>query len=311
MSPLMTRRRALAILACGTGAIAVSTVRPTPSFEWHGIALGADASLLFQSASRERAEEAVAAALAEVDRLEAIFSLYLPDSEISRLNREGRISAPSLDLCSVLDLSRRLHSLTEGLFDPTVQPLWRHYAELALGSSTDDAGGTAPNLYAAGMVRVAVGSGVIRLPPGAAITLNGIAQGYITDRVADILRLRGWTSVLADLGEVRALEGRTFDVLVRGGSGRVSLAGGALATSATEGTLIGPGSGISHVLHPRTGRPAHRWRTVTVRHGSAAVADGVSTALLLADRTQARRILSRLSGASAWATTRSGSTVSL
>lgn len=311
MSPLMTRRRALAILACGTGAIAASAARSAACYEWHGIALGADASLLFHDASRKRAEEAVAASMAEVDRLEAIFSLFLPDSEISRLNREGRISAPSLDLRAVLDLSRRLHSLTDGLFDPTIQPVWRHYADLALKSSVLFDGGISRCLEAVGMERVAVGGEEVRLPPGAAITLNGIAQGYITDRVADILRLRGWTSVLADLGEVRALEGRTFDVLVRGGAGTVSLAGGALATSATEGTLIGSGSGISHVLNPKTGAPAHQWRTVTVRHTSAAVADGVSTALLLADRTQARRILSRLSGASAWATTQSGSTVSL
>jgi thiamine biosynthesis lipoprotein len=211
----------------------------------------------------------------------------------------------------VLGLSRRLHSLTDGLFDPTVQPLWQHYAELALGSLKDSSDGIARYLDAVGMDRVAVGSDEIRLPPGAAVTLNGIAQGYITDRVADILRLRGWTSVLADLGEVRVLEGKTFDVLVRGTPGTVSIAGGALATSATDATLIGPGSGISHVLDPRTSAPAHRWRTMTVRHASAAVADGLSTALLLADHTQARRILRRLAGASAWATSRSGTTVSL
>lgn len=312
MSHLLTRRRALVVLACGTGAaIAASTARSTPCYEWSGTALGADARLLFDGADRARAEAAVAACLAEVDRLEAIFSLFQPDSELCRLNRDGRIASPSLDLRAVLDLSRHLNVTTEGLFDPTVQPLWQHYADVALGIAEDGPAGAARFLASVGIHRVQGGGDEIRLPAGGAITLNGIAQGYITDRVADILRLRGWRDVLVDLGEVRALEGREFEILLRGGAGRVALAGGALATSATDGTLIGPGSGISHVLDPTTGAPAHQWRTVTVRHASAAVADGVSTALLLAERIRARRILSRLPGISAWATTRSGTKVSL
>lgn len=311
MTNVITRRRTLAILASTVGALAAARASLATSYEWHGVAIGADASMVFDGASRERAEEAVAASMAEVARLESIFSLFLPDSEISRLNRDGRISAPSLDLRAVLELSRRLHSLTEGLFDPTVQPLWKHYADVALEPSKHGGNDIAPFLRPVGMDRVVIGSDEIRLPPTAAITLNGIAQGYITDRVADILRLRGWRNVLADLGEVRVLEGRAFDVRVRGGLGRVWLSRGALATSATDGTLIGPGTGISHVLDPKTGAPAFRWRTVSVQHASAAVADGLSTALLLADGTQARRILSRLPAASGWATTADGTTVSL
>ena len=42
-------------------------------------------------------------------------------------------------------------------------------------------------------------------PPGMAITLNGIAQGYITDRVADLLRNEGFDQAMVDLGEWRAL----------------------------------------------------------------------------------------------------------
>ena len=41
--------------------------------------------------------------------------------------------------------------------------------------------------------------------PGMAVTLNGVAQGYITDRVADLLRVRGFDNVLVELGEIRAL----------------------------------------------------------------------------------------------------------
>ena len=43
---------------------------------------------------------------------------------------------------------------------------------------------------------------------GAAITLNGIAQGYATDRVVDVLRARGLSTTLVNMGEIRALGAR-------------------------------------------------------------------------------------------------------
>ncbi len=302
MTQLITRRRSLCILAGMAGGMALTTSSVSPRFVWEGIALGADARIVFDGASRDSAEEAVAACLAEVERLEGIFSLFDANSEIVRLNAEGRIRAPSLDLVMLLKLSRHLHHLTEGLFDPTVQPLWRHYADLALGLEHAASSDIAPFLARIGMERVAIDADEISLPPAMQITLNGIAQGYITDRVADLLRARGWSRLLIDLGEVRALEGKTFESAVRNSSGTISLTGAALATSATDGTLIGPGAGVSHVLEPATGRPAHIWRTVTVRHASAAIADGLSTALLLADRPRLSRIAGRLSATAVWAT---------
>ena len=43
---------------------------------------------------------------------------------------------------------------------------------------------------------------------GAAITLNGIAQGYATDRVVDVLRARGLSTTLVNMGEIRAIGAR-------------------------------------------------------------------------------------------------------
>jgi thiamine biosynthesis lipoprotein len=52
--------------------------------------------------------------------------------------------------------------------------------------------------------------------------------------------------------------------------------------------------GQPHILHPK-GQPA-RWSTVTVQADSAALADGLSTALVFATRDQTRRIRDRLAG---------------
>ncbi len=43
---------------------------------------------------------------------------------------------------------------------------------------------------------------------GMAITLNGIAQGYITDRIANLLDEYGFSQALVCLGEMHALDCR-------------------------------------------------------------------------------------------------------
>ena len=53
--------------------------------------------------------------------------------------------------------------------------------------------------------RIVLAADAIRLGHGQRITLNGLAQGYVTDRIADLLRARGFAHVLVDLGEQRAL----------------------------------------------------------------------------------------------------------
>ena len=115
MSTPLTRRRFIAIaatLAAGAGipfAISRKTNRPThsagPNQEgqpviWKGIALGSGAELRLFGVGRRQAEILINKVLAEVSRLEKIFSLYRDDSLISRLNREGRLKNPPSDFCS-------------------------------------------------------------------------------------------------------------------------------------------------------------------------------------------------------------------
>ena len=141
MTPL-NRRRFLALAAVCAGGAAVpwwfsrppsGTAEGASTDEqpviWEGIALGAGAQIRLYRTDGRLAESVIQKALAEVERLEKIFSLYRDDSDLSRLNREGRLNQPSADLLAVLSLSRHLHRLTGGAFDPSIQPLWHVYAD--------------------------------------------------------------------------------------------------------------------------------------------------------------------------------------
>lgn len=304
MEPKLTRRRALAVLA-GMG-LAAHGVRSAPArvLEWRGTALGADATLIFANADRVEAETALAACLREIERLEGIFSLHLDASEISRLNAHGSLDQPSFDMQALLTRSIEMHRATEGLFDPTVQAIWKfHLDQVAMGT---DVSATPPQdvLDKVGLEKIAVMADGVRLRQGMSISLNGIAQGYITDRVADILHGRGWKDVLIDLGETRALEGRAFDVMIGDSERRIALSNGALATSSSAPLVAGASGSLSHLFHPRSGTAASQeWSSVSVAHTSATIADALSTALMLCsgdDTRQARRIVSRFPAARAW-----------
>ena len=67
----------------------------------------------------DEADRAFAEAEAEVERLEQIMSRFRPDSELSRLNRDGTIDA-SQDLAEVVELALAARERTGGRFDPTV-----------------------------------------------------------------------------------------------------------------------------------------------------------------------------------------------
>jgi thiamine biosynthesis lipoprotein len=280
-----TRRRFLAIaaVACATSSLPAAVAAPVT--RWRGVALGASASITL---AHPRADRLIAAALAEIDRLEDVFSLHRPGSALARLNAAGALEAPPFDLVECLAVAGAVHRATGGAFDPTVQPLWAAHAAAW-------AAGAPPGTHALAAARALKGwEGVSVAPdrialarPGMALTLNGVAQGFIADRVARLLAAEGLTDVLIDTGEAVARGrdpfGAPWAATLPDGR-RETLSDAALATSAPLGTVFDAAGAFGHILDPETGLPAApRWRFVTVAAPSAAVADALSTACCLLD----------------------------
>ena len=276
---LLSRRRFIAISAA---AFAPSMVRAnTPDLHVEtGNALGAAVTLRLY---HPEAPRLAAMAMDEIRRLEAIFSLYLPDSALSRLNRDATLAAPPFELLDCLTLAGAVHRASRGRFDPTIQPLW-HAEANALERGRPLTHAERADLMAhVGWDGVTLGADAISLRRGMALTLNGIAQGFIADRVAALLANNKLSRALIDTGEMVALPDGTWPVKLAEG-GRLSLQNRALATSSPRGMTFG-GDGItSHIFDPATGRPiVSRWRSVTISAGSAALADALSTAGCLFD----------------------------
>ena len=185
-----TRRRFIGIAAAAGGLTLLppwAARAAGPELHvWRGTALGADACLQLHHPDPAEADRLIRHCLDEVARLERVFSLYRPDSALSELNRTGALATPPPELVAILDDCRRFHAQTGGAFDPTVQPLWRLYAS-HFATGGDPAG---PPAAALAEARARVGLDAVRASrariaftrPGMALTLNGIAQGWITDR---------------------------------------------------------------------------------------------------------------------------------
>ncbi len=307
MTAPLTRRRFIAISAAATASCAgAGPSLGRGAATWRGVALGASASIRIEGLSSDEAADMLDACVQEISRLEAIFSLYRRDSALSRLNRDGALLKPAPDLLAVISTARGVNRVSGGAFDPTIQPIWDLYARHFRQGAFPATAGPPPErvenaLKHVGLDKVVATPAAIRFRSrGMALTLNGIAQGYITDRVADLLRSHGVSNVLVNVGEIRALGGpkdRTHwaigiaDPNGNGAGGRqIALADQAIATSATSGTAFDGDGRFGHIIDPRSGYPAQQRRQVSVVADSTTLADAYSTAFCLLDPHDIRPI---------------------
>ena len=243
--------------------------------------MGTDVEILLDVEPSERAGRALDRAEAEFERLEQIMSRFRDDSELSLLNRHGRISRASPDLVRVVELALEARTATGGRFDPTV-----HDAVVAAGydrtfdavapDATSTPGHSSTrcggNVYVEGLT--------IELEPGTRLDLGGIGKGYAVDRVAELLAVTG--PCLVNAGG---------DLAVRGGSWPVGvtdeltleLSQGAIATSGRDRRRwLRDGQERHHLIDPSTGLSATGTPLkVTVVADSAVAAEVAAKAAFL------------------------------
>jgi thiamine biosynthesis lipoprotein len=182
-----------------------------------------------------------------LERWEAAFSLFRPESELSRVNRSpAHVLAVSPLFARTLEVALDMAAETDGLVDPTLCGRWP---------------------------QVALSRLMLSRPPGLSLDLNGVAKSLAVDEAAATLDGPGFVSVGGDL----AVRGPVDVALPAGGAIRV-VAGG-LATSGTA-------SRGQHLVDPETGRASEScWEQVTASGATCVDADVAAKAgFLLGER---------------------------
>jgi len=282
------------------------------------LAFGTSVSIAAVHAHPERARLAIGEALDEVRRVDRLCTVFRPGSEVGRLNAKGSLSRPDPGLVRLLRFSQRLADLSDGAFDPTVQPLW-------LVADRCRREGRRPSREELGAAHALVDWRALEVSarriafarPGMAITLNGVAQGWATDLALAALRARGVADALLDTGEMGSegerQPGRPWTVGVRHPRrpgevvARIVLDGRILAVS---GDYDAPFTGDfenHHVLDPRTGRSPPGVASVAVAAPVGMEADALTKPMMILDRARALRLLAHFPGAGAlWIDKRGG-----
>ena len=240
---------------------------------------------------------AARAALDIADRLEAQLSVFRETSELSGVNRcaAEQPTEVSRPLFALLQRAARIHAETGGAFDITSTPLSRCWGFLHREGRLPDSQAIADALTHVGMKLVTLDapSKTVRFQaPGVELNLGAIGKGYALDVMAKRLRRAGVQHALLSAGASSILaigdDGAGWPVHIRprlldgARVARLRLRDAAIATSgAGEQFVVVDGQRYGHVLDPRTGWPASGVVSATVVTRDAALADALSTAILV------------------------------
>ena len=249
-----------------------------------------------------RDEPAIAAAVRdELERVDALMSTYREDSELSRFNRHDSYDPFPLseETYAVLAGALAVSKQTGGAFDVTVGPLVNAWGFGRAGSDVQPSEGDLERLRGnTGWSKLTLNDAArtaSKAVPELQCDLSAIAKGFAVDQVASALEGLGFTDYLVEVGgEVRAggfnAVGEPWRIGVErpDESGRslqriLRVSGTGVATSGDYRQFREvDGERFSHVIDPRTGRPAtSRVASATVLHPTAMRADAFATALVV------------------------------
>jgi thiamine biosynthesis lipoprotein len=267
------------------------------SIEARRLVMGSELSVVALS-DAPGAFDVVQSALDAAERLDEVLSDWREDSELSSVNRAAglapvKVSEPMLDF---LEQSSRLWRETQGAFDPAIGELVRAWGFRGGPPRRPDLGELADVLAKSGFAGVAVDPAAstvaftrarVRLDPGA------IGKGMAVDAVAAALRRAGIDNALVDFGSTHVAlgggpDGLGWPVGVRAPDDPegilevLYLRDRACSTSGGYQKFVElDGERFSHVLDPRTGRPARGCLSATALASTGARSDALSTALFV------------------------------
>ena len=246
----------------------------------------------------KNAEDQLKTARDEIYRLDRLLNAEASESDLSKLNRG---ETPTEETLTLAMTALRFCAETEGAFDITLQPasrLWGFSGENEYHIPSEE--DLLQLQQITGYEKVTVAEEFILLPDGMSIDLGGIAKGYASDRLAELLHAQGAESAVISLGGNVLLmgsrpDGKPFTVGIQDPNDPSAIA---FSITASDTSVITSGSyqryfeenGIRyhHIMDPDTLSPAESGLlSVTVICENGTYADALSTALFVMGREKA------------------------
>lgn len=258
-------------------------------------AMGTPCDIQLFAASPQQAQQAINAALADVQRLEARYSRYRADSLLSAINRTAAAGGSlevDAETAVLLDYAATCHQQSDGLFDITsgiLRQAWRFEAQ-----QLPDAALIEALLAKIGWHNVRWQKPNLSFPvAGMELDFGGIVKEYAVDRAAALCANVGIRHGLVNLGgDLKIIgaqpDGQPWRVGIRHPRQHqalleaIPLVSGAVASSGDyERCLMIDGVRYGHILNPKTGWPAGHLAAVSVVGDFCVVAGSAATIAML------------------------------
>jgi FAD:protein FMN transferase len=272
------------------------------------LSMGTFVSMTLLHPSQDKAEEAMGAAFDEIDRLSGLMNRFKTATAVGELNREGMLNSPPPEVLGVVRDALAFYRVSKGAFDISVAPIVDLFKErLGSGTKTPPTEAEIKKL----LTRVDAGSIVmdgktIRFTkPGMAITLDGIAKGYIVDRAAEILARKNVNNFLINAGGDIRTKGERQDrkpwtIAIQDPQKKkhypdiIHMRDGAIATSGNYEVYFDQEKMFHHIVNPRTGLSPHADSSVSVMAPTTMEADALSTSVFVMDPAEGIRFIDSL-----------------
>ncbi len=265
--------------------------------------MGTILNLTLYGSEKSVLESAVETTIDRMLELEELLSRHNPNSELARLNQTGRLSRPSRDLRTVLELARFISDKTEGAFDISVLPL----VELQQSGRIPDQASIQKALAVTGYQHIKMDREKILLAQaGMGLTLDGIGKGYIVDQGVEALRQNGFGSAYVEAGGDLMVTGRKpgdkpWRIGIKNprssSSDRLVIlktSNQAVATSGDYMQAYDSNFMRHHIVNPKTGYSPPELASATITAPTVAMADGLATAAMVMGHKKSIAMLNSL-----------------
>ena len=264
---------------------------------YSGKSLGSNSSITIYTKDEKFAKQTIKEALNEANRLEDIFSLFRDNSDIVRLNKNGILKNPKKEFVELLNFAQNISLLSDGYFDISVQNLWIAYSKYSNNEELlKKELKKREKLISWKNIQISNEEVSFKID-GMKITLNALAQGFITDKITTFLKEKGFENVLVNFGEFRSLgkpsKNRDWRLSINNTKDIITLNTLAVSTSASYGTKFN--EKYHHLFNPKNISNSNSNESISVVAQSATLADALSTTLAVMPKEKREPFLQNFS----------------
>ena len=272
--------------------------------------MGSIATITAYCNDEARCNLAIDEAFREMKEIDKLMSVFNENSQLSMVNRFAAEQDIPVDvrIIEVLDQAKKIHAVTHGAFDATIEPLMKLYGfrdEISPKPFPSDRQ-IAESLDAIGMDKAVISnkkSEISFTHPKTKLDFGGIAVGYAIDRAANILKSVGIESALINhCGDICAIGtppeddnweiGITDPMNIDNVITTVRIKNQALSTSGNyENFIKADGQTIGHLFNPISGKPASSILSGTTIANTAVEVDALSTGFFVLGIEKTKKII--------------------